>query len=1628
MNHRRETALEKSKKEELVALLKNKTSLMNLTSAQKRLLFVQKLEEGNSFYNNFAIFRVDNIEYEYFKQAIDMIVSQSILLRAKIISVAGKSYFCEVKDYKPEIDKVDFTGQGREKLDQAINEVIRLAFPLEHTGLYKIAFYVYEGETYLVFNFHHIILDGWSLGLFFSALTKYYNLLSNNKIIQAEDYVLSDNFAKFSSDEMKDQLKFEEKRKDYWKERLADYSEFEFPLDKVRSNRNQYIGKKKELSIEGAAYSKFIDMCKSNRITVFSGLMTVFYLMLVKYTKQTDITLGTVHANRLSVDYEKTIGTFLNTLPVRINIEDQSISFIECAKALQKTMFQDQINQIPFDNLVESLNLKRDGSKNALFQILFIFQNMQLSMPKFDDSKTEYLSEYHNNSTRVDLELHIWEKENKFVTYLFYNSELFYDETIDLLLEHYHSLFLSIIETECPVSEIQLPPLDINAIIPQKITDEYKKYDICKGLDDVIAQTPDKVAIVFEEQHITYGALGKLIDYYEKNILSLNFERDYIIGIYMERSIEMVAMLHAILRSGCGYVPIERSLPKERILDIIEDTQVEYIFHNVGKDDKALCEISDKCNAKFLSIDQLKDCSNCSNQRVTDNDLAYIIYTSGSTGKTKGVMLTRENLQWYLFSFRKVMPHNGTWLAVTNYNFDLSVVELIWTLYYGNRVVLTLGNSRQFLTENNAGKLIKNCHVTHIQTVPTLSKLIFDSAGQELLDTLKYIMLGGEFTTKTLLETIREKSTAKILNMYGPTETTIFMTFHEFSEDDKTDVLGEVYENVAVKILDEQKRAVPKNIPGELYVGGSCVCKGYKNRDDLVKQKFSMMDGIRFYQTGDICKIDSRNRLILLGRNDRQIKLNGFRIEIDEVETDIMLHSEVRSCSVQLCGQENLELVAFICVTDYDAREKIQEEIYTLLKQKLPFYMLPSKYVFMESLPINANGKTDVKKLKEYYLKNKDSIAMQSFSKLESSKEKRMDDVKQWINQMHYERAEEVALQETKEIDELAILFVNSGNALQDSAISKIRKLYSKVVIVEQMDSFREISDEQYGLNIRSLDDYQQFYKRILKENKKAISIFSLWALHDVQDYDAERFNERTVDYFYFLKSISTLEENVKVGLLTLSSVNVSTEVPYNYNNSFLQCASICFNLENALKQCALIDVDDSVLQDTKPVFESIIQEFNLNKKKEYIVRDGYYYKAAFEQVEFHNTHFEIEAKDNSAILIVGGLNGIGLEMATFLSSRTNYNFVLVARSVFPDRSEWDKILEENSSENHKLINGIKKIRKIEENGCSVIVRSTDATSMQSLAKLNQDLKELQISVEGIIYCAVKGNSGYLNGISEEDVTSVLDAKTTGASNVMKFFGEQADFVILNSSLCSKLGGIATYDYCAANVGLDAYANYLNNKGCRIYDFSWDTWKETGMAYEVAIKMNDKFNTEELVQHGITNDEAYELFEMLFSKVFHMDSSDTEFLVSVFPMDRRYESRFEKAMTDPAKLISQKEDYNKLLNEKEKVEFSEHVMKAIWSAELERDDFSVEDNFFDLGGNSMMLIRVQNMMKNVIKEDIPLNILYNYPTIKLLCEYMEKKKKNAVEQEKQAVIVEEAAPDRKRLAKRLQKIKKNNES
>lgn len=1621
--------MDKNKKEELADLLKKKCFLINLTSAQKRLLFAQLLDKDNSFYNNFAVFRVEKIEYAYFEKAIESIVSQGVLLRAKVINLAGKYFFCEEKDYKPQIDYRDFTGYSRKELDQTIERNIDEVIPLDKAGLYRIGFYKHEGETYLVFNFHHIILDGWSLGLFFSALTKYYAVFSDHKTLQLEDYVISDNFAKFYGDEKKDQTKFGKKRAAYWKERLEDYSEVEFPLDKMRPKNLSYVGKKKELTIDGTAYTKFVELCKGNRITLFSGLITLFYSLLVKYTGQTDVTIGTVHANRLSTDYEKTIGTFLNTLPIRINFEDQNGGFIECAKKMQRLLLQDQINQIPFDNLVELLNMKRDICKNAIFQILFIFQNMLLSIPTFDGGKTEYLSTYHNDSTRTDLELHIWEKENKFVAYLFYNSELFYDETVNLLLEHFYSLFVEVTEKEYKMKEIQLPPVDIDSVIAQTMSDDYKKCDFCQGLDEVAKNSPDKVAIVFNDQHITYSVFGKLVEHYEKNILTLDFKKGYVIGVYMNRSIEMVAILHAIIRSGCGYIPIERSLPTERILDIITDTQVEYIFHNLNEDDEGLREISPKCNSQFINIHDFKDCSECKTERITENDVAYIIYTSGSTGKTKGVILTRENLRHYLHSYRKLVTIDGTWLAVTNYNFDLSVVELLVTLYYGSRIVLTIGNSRQFLTENNAGKVIKNCLVTHLQMVPTMSRLVFEGARREELDNLKYIMLGGEYSAKTLLELIREKSSAKIINMYGPTETTIFMSYHEISVENENDVLGEVFENVRVKILDENKRPVPKNIPGELHVGGPCVCKGYTNREDLVQEKFSIMDGIRYYQTGDICKINSRNQFILIGRNDRQVKLNGFRIELGEIEADIMLHSEVQACSVLLCGVQNPELVAFISVLNHEERSRCQNEIHLLLKRKLPFYMIPSKYVFLETIPMNVNGKTDVKRLKEYYERNKDLIVRKSMSGADSKKKKRIEDPVQFIHQPSYKEKEKIVVREIKSLEERAILFADKHSEQQELIISKLSKVYKKIIIVRPGDLFKQNSSDEYEVNITNLGDYKLLYEHLEIGKKEDISVFGLWGAGEKQAYDAETYNRNVIHCFYLFKSlIRLMANNAKIGLIGMNGINLHNGATFNYNYSFMQTAILCLLLEGKTKYCAYIDFDEESLHNESALFEAVILDFAERRKKEYLVRKGHYCELSFGWAKMQSGSAAISAEDNQTVILFGGLSGIGLEMAEYLSDKSTMQFVLTSRSVFPDRKEWGSILADTSKQNQRMINSIQKICRIEEKGSRVIMKQADVTRQQDLIVLQSELADAGIQPKGVIYCAAKGNSGYLLGIDEKNVKAVLEAKTTGASNVMKIFGKQIDFAIVCSSLCSKLGGIASYDYCAANAGLDSYTDYLNSSGFRVFDFCWDLWKETGMAYR-ATQDADAINTDGMLEDGITNSEAYKIFEAMFAMVYNSEKQGGEYDISVYPLNSRYEERFENGAIDPYSVISDEKDYMNLINGKEKTEFSAELLRKMWSIVLGKNDFSDEDNFFDIGGNSILLIRVQSMLDKVLKESIPLNALYNYPTIKGLSDYAEllsRKTEESTEQNDAAP--DENAVDRRRLGKRLQKIKNHEEN
>jgi len=1616
-----------SKKEELKAILNEKTSLVNLSSAQERLWFLQILESESSFYNNFAVFRVGEINYSILLEAIHSIVAQSVLLRSKIISVSGKPFFAETRDYRPVVDRKDFSNQSLDQLEYAIQQDISERIDLDKTGLYRIKVYKHDNDHYLVFNFHHIILDGWSLGLFFAALSRYYTILSNHGRIEQKDYVIDDHFSEFVKYEREDLLASGDTRIQYWKEELSDYTDFEFPLDKSRPKKNAYIGKKKELQIEGELYSQFSRLCKKNRLTTFSGLLTVFYILLTKYTKQNDVVVGTAYANRLSMEFEKTIGTFLNSIPIRLNINDPSMSFIECAKSVQRTVLENQMNQIPFVKIVECLNLERDLSKNMLFQILFVFQNMGLSTPQFNGSQSEYLSEYYNNTSRMDLEIHIWEKDEAYTVYLFYNSELFYDETIDLLLSHFHTLFDECANSGKSVAQFALPPYQIDGVLRPVISDEYKSYDIFAGFHETVHLTPDKTALVFKGQNITYSALNDLVNRLRDNIMSLDMNGNYVIGLYLERSIEMVAMIIAVISSGCAYMPIDPTIPVERAFDIIKDSNINYLFHNLKEDDSRLRELSDKAVVQLVDIHRNMNSAPLDENHAEQNHLAYIMYTSGSTRTPKGVMVTRENLQNYLLGWDKVITRRGTWLGLTNYNFDPSIIELVWAMNNSSRVVLCPGNILQFFSGNQYHEILKKHYITHLQLVPSLAKLIFaDRSYAKYFDTLEYVFIGGELSTKELYRTILSMTSARLMNLYGTTETTVWATYHEVSDADEPNVIGAPLENVTLMILDEDKQPAPQNIPGELYMAGPCVTMGYINNPKLTEDKFTIIHGQKAYQTGDICKIDSRGRLIIVGRNDRQIKLRGFRIELEEIEAHITRLSNVKECQVLLCGEnENeMELVAFISVNDFQNLQSNREQINQFLKMHLPFYMVPSKYMFFDSLPRNNNGKSDLKKLKAAYYKERSSMIHELSTQAQRIPYERVSGLQDWIYCYQYRVAGPVIAWEPGQFVDFGIVFVDGITADSKNLIDRLGCLCKEIVVIHNSSNFEIISPVEYGMDIQSYESYQSLFNQIFEQDRPPATVFNIWGINTESEYHPETYKSLSLAYFNFFKTMMNFEDNIlDVSVIATNGLAIDHRSQVNHNKSFIQIACTCFSQEEHVIHCTYLDFDGTELQENQNhIFESAIAESHNRSSRDLIVRQGNYYEISYRKANLTSGTNNLLTQDT--YLIFGGVKGVGLEMAHFLSKKTGVTLVLVGKSKFPSEETWDELQSAESAEGEKWRERIARIKQIKDNGARVIIKHADITNIQELFDLDKSLKEMNIKVNTVINSAAKGNTGFIRFNEKDKMAPVIHNKTIGAYNIHKVFGDQIEFLVFNSSLSSVLGGVAGYDYCVSNIALDTYGHYLNNRGYKVITINWDAWKEVGMAYDAARKFNKDHN--QMLSDGITIEEAAQLLHLIFSSNINDDCTQRKLIISFYPLMERYKDRYDFSLFDPFSLLVGPEQTKSLIEDSEIHNIGlEDKLKTIWKAVLKVETVGLNDNFFDLGGNSILLIQVLDMLKKVVDQDITVNTLFNYPTISALVQYIEQRN-----QADHVVAMSESInkeSGKERLNKRLQRMKKGND-
>ncbi|ASS75400.1 hypothetical protein CIG75_10630 [Tumebacillus algifaecis] len=917
-----------------------------LSFAQQRLWFLDKLLPNRSAYNIPGGIRLKgNVKIEALEKSFEEILRRHEVLRTRYETVddlpvqiiePAAPYHLEVVDVR------ELQGDVRDaeidRLYQAVNKGI---FSLEESPLLRAQLIQTADDEYvLALCVHHIAFDGWSSGLLIKELAALYH--SNAHGLQSTLPELSIQYADYALWQRKWlQGKVLQNQLSYWKEQFQGAPTLlPLPTDRPRPAVQSYEGTRTSLVLPSEMAVRVNELSKQQGVTPFMTWLSVLYTLLMRYSGEKDIVIGTPVAGRNRIELENLIGFFANTLALRIN-PAEAVSFSDLLRHVRKVAQGAYSHQdLPFDRLVEELQPDRDLSHHPLFQVMFAYHNYENPDLVLEDVVLTP-TEIDSNTTKFDLWFSMVEHADGVFITLEYNTDIFAAETIERLKGHFQVLAEAALQQpERPIANLELlTAAERKQLLVEwnRTAVEYPRIDSLHQLvEEQVERTPDATACVFEGRELTYRELNDQANRLAHHLRSLQVTADTVVGICAERSLEMVIGLVAVLKAGGAYLPLDPDYPKERLAFMIEDANL-----NIVLTQQHLADELPPHDAHVIHLDELdtllagQSGQNLPNIVAPDN-LAYVIYTSGSTGKPKGVMVPHRGvinrLQWMQAEYR--LDQQDAVLQKTPFSFDVSVWEFFWPLITGAKLVVARPDGHRdsvYLV-----RLIGEQKITTLHFVPSMLQVFLEEKDLSACKSVKRVICSGEALSYELQERFFSRMSAELHNLYGPTEASIDVTYWPCSTDSRrrSVPIGRPVANTQLYLLDEHLQPVPIGVPGELHIGGVQVARGYLNRPELDAEKFiadpfSGDPGARLYKTGDLARYLLDGTIEYIGRIDHQVKLRGLRIELGEIEAVIAQHESVREAVVMVRenDKEDQRLIAYVTRnSDYQAAEAPVQE------------------------------------------------------------------------------------------------------------------------------------------------------------------------------------------------------------------------------------------------------------------------------------------------------------------------------------------------------------------------------------------------------------------------------------------------------------------------------------------------------------------------------------------------------------------------------------------------------------------------------------------------------------------------------------------------------------------------------
>ncbi|MBD2494910.1 non-ribosomal peptide synthetase [Nostoc sp. FACHB-280] len=940
-----------------------------LSFAQQRLWFLSQLEPNSPFYNIPAAVRLQGqLNVAALAQSFSEIVTRHEALRTNFVTTAGQVVAAIAPEKPLNLSTIDLsdleTNEQAAKIKHLADLEAQQPFDISRDHLLRVKLLrLSEQEHIVLVTMHHIVSDAWSIGILVQELAALYPAFCDGQPSPLPalpiQYV---DFAAWQRQWLQGQVL--ETQISYWRKQLANApTVLELPTDYPRPAIQTFQGATYsfELSIElSTALQKFSQQQGS---TLFMTLLASFQILLWRYTGQKDIVVGSPIANRNRAEIEGLIGFFVNTLVLRTNLGGNP-SFVELLKQVREMALGAYAHQdVPFELLVEQLQPQRDLSHTPLFQVMFVLQNAPMSALKLP-GLTLTPEDSSSDSAKFDLTLYVTETDSGLVASLEYNTDLFKESTICRMASHLQTLLAGIVANpQQRLSELPLLNKSEQHQLLREWNDTAVAYPqhlcIHELFEQQVTKTPDAVAVEFANQQLTYQELNTKANQLAHYLRSLGVKPEVLVGICVERSLDMIIGLLAILKAGGAYIPLDPNYPSERIAYILEDTQAPVLLTQT-----ALLAVMPLHQAKVICLDT--DWHNISQHSqenlvtdVTPENLAYIIYTSGSTGKPKGVMIQHAStvamLDWADKTFSR--EARAGVLASTSICFDLSVFEMFVPLCCGGKVIL-IENALYI------SNLPATCGVTLINTVPSVIAQLLQT--DNIPASVQTVNIAGEPLQNQLVQKLYQQAhIQQVFNLYGPSEDTTYSTFALIQKGASgTPPIGRPIHNTQAYLLDENLQPVPVGVPGMLYLGGAGLARGYLNKLELTADKFiphpyANVPGERLYKTGDLARYLPNGEIEYIGRIDNQVKIRGFRIELGEIEALTIQHPGVEAAVVTVVDAQ--QIIAYVVFNS--EQPPTIAELRGFLEAKLPNYMIPAAFVTLAALPLTPNGKVDRKAL-----------------------------------------------------------------------------------------------------------------------------------------------------------------------------------------------------------------------------------------------------------------------------------------------------------------------------------------------------------------------------------------------------------------------------------------------------------------------------------------------------------------------------------------------------------------------------------------------------------------------------------------------------------------------------------------